>query len=90
VTAEREFLRTLEGGCQVPIGANATLHGDTLKLDGMVGSIDGKVIFRESLSGKSDEAESIGTRLANRLIELGARELLDQAREQMARITEVI
>lgn len=90
VTAEREFLRTLEGGCQVPIGANATLDGNTLKLDGMVGSIDGKEIFRESLSGKFDEAESIGIRLANRLIELGARELLDQAREQTARITEVI
>lgn len=40
--AERAFLRELEGGCQVPIGVNTVLDGDTLALTGMVASIDGK------------------------------------------------
>lgn len=87
-TAERAFLRKLEGGCQVPIGAITTLDSDTLRLDGMVGSIDGKVIFRESLNGGADEAESIGFQLADRLIEMGAGNLLDEIRGQAARSNE--
>src|SRR5207253_2238303 len=41
ITAERAFLRRLEGGCQVPIGAIATLQNHKLRLEGMVGSLDG-------------------------------------------------
>ena len=82
ITAERAFLRTLEGGCQVPIGAFATLDDDTVSLEGMVGSLDGAEIFRERISGKADVAESLGIELANALIKLGARELLDATREQ--------
>jgi hydroxymethylbilane synthase len=89
ITAERAFLRTLEGGCQVPIGAVATLDGNTLRLEGMVGGLDGKVIFRESLDGTTDEPEPVGLRLANRLIEMGARELLKQTREHAASRNEV-
>ena len=81
VTAERAFLRTLEGGCQVPIGALASMDGDVLSLEGMVGSLDGAIIFRERVSGKAD-AESLGVELANMLIKLGALDLLDAAREQ--------
>ena len=44
VTAERSFLRRLEGGCQVPIGAYATIDSGNLHLEGMVGSLDGSVI----------------------------------------------
>ena len=84
VTAERAFLRSLEGGCQVPIGAHATLVGDTVKLEGMVGSLDGTIAFREHISGGFGEAESLGTKLADSLIALGARELLDSTREQAA------
>jgi hydroxymethylbilane synthase len=68
----------------VPIGALAVLEGDSLKLDGMVGSLDGTVVFRESINGDMNEAESLGTRLADSLIEMGARELLDQTREKVA------
>lgn len=84
ITAERAFLRRLEGGCQVPIGAHARLDAETLTLEGMVGSLDGKVIFREQISGNPESAGSLGTELAEALIELGARELLDGAREQAA------
>ena len=84
ITAERAFLRRLEGGCQVPIGAYATLTGESVTLEGIVGSLDGNVVFRESLSGKAEDADSIGTKLADSLIALGARELLDSSREQAA------
>jgi hydroxymethylbilane synthase len=85
VTAERAFLRKLEGGCQVPIGALAALDGNVLKLEGMVGSLDGAVVFRESIMGDAAAAGSLGLQLADKLIEIGARELLDQTREQVFR-----
>lgn len=84
ITAERAFLRRLEGGCQVPIGAHATLDGDSVVLEGLVGSLDGTVIFRERISGKLADADSLGIKLAESLIALGARELLDRTREQVA------
>lgn len=82
ITAERAFLRRLEGGCQVPIGAHAVLEGETVTLDGMVGDLDGSVVFREQISGQADDAHLLGTKLADELIKLGARELLDSTREQ--------
>ena len=46
VTAERALLHRLEGGCQVPIAAHAVLDGDTLRLDGLVASVDGRRLDR--------------------------------------------
>ena len=84
ITAERAFLRRLEGGCQVPIGAHAVLDGDNVTLEGMVGSLDGAVVFREQIAGTDGDADSLGTRLADSLIKKGARELLEDSREQAA------
>jgi len=74
--AERAFLARLEGGCQVPIGAYATLDGDKLHLDGLVGSVDGKVLIRRQISGLRSEAASLGIQLADTILDLGAREIL--------------
>ena len=90
VRAERAFLRQLEGGCQVPIGGLATVEGDTLTLTGFVGSLDGAVSFRESVQGGKDSPEDIGVRLAEILIERGARELLDRARVEAAVTSEQV
>ena len=84
VTAERSFLRRLEGGCQVPIGAHATLGNEMVVLEGLVGSLDGKVIYRETIKGKPEEADQIGIRLAEILIEKGADRLLEESRDQPA------
>lgn len=89
IMAERAFLRRLEGGCQVPIGAHATLEADDVTLEGMVGSLDGTVVFRKRISGKAENAEFLGTKLADELIVLGARELLDNSREQAAANSQV-
>ncbi len=83
ITAERAFLRTLEGGCQVPIGANAVIQNDLIELKGMVGNLNGSVNLREKISGKKSEAESLGIKLAQSLIEKGANEILEQTREKV-------
>lgn len=75
--AERAFLRGIGGGCQFPIAAHATIAGDTLTLEGLVAKPDGSEILRDSVSGNTDQAEEIGSALAERLIERGAGELLN-------------
>lgn len=90
VTAERSFLRHLEGGCQVPIGAMATLVDENIRLEGMVGSLDGKVIYRDSLIGSAAEADVLGVKLAELLIAKGANELLEENRRQSEKATEAV
>ena len=74
--AERSFLRSLEGGCQVPIGVNTKIVADTLTLTGMVASLDGKQLVKNTVSGKARDAEKLGVALADRLRELGAGKIL--------------
>lgn len=80
VTAERSFLRVLEGGCQVPIGANARLLDGELVLDAFVGSLDGIACLRDRQKGSPDEAEAIGQMHAEAMMRMGANDLLSQAR----------
>ena len=74
--AERAFLRTLEGGCQVPIGVNSRFEGDELVLTGMVASLDGKQLIRDELRAPQEQAEDLGNRLAELLRSQGAGEIL--------------
>lgn len=83
--AERELLRELEGGCQVPIGANTSIEGETLTLVGMVASLDGQRLIRDTVSGNVDTAEALGRDLANRLKEQGAQEILAEIFAQIER-----
>ena len=75
-TAERSFLRELEGGCQVPIGVNTSIDGDTLTLKGMVASLDGKQLLKETISGSREDAPQLGIDLAEKLRNMGAGEIL--------------
>ncbi|MCX7822348.1 MAG: hydroxymethylbilane synthase [Syntrophobacterales bacterium] len=76
VQAERSFLRELEGGCQVPIGCHCFFENGSIKLKGMIASLDGSVILRDEVLGKPTEAEIIGNRLARRLLDRGGKEIL--------------
>jgi len=78
VSAERVFLKKLEGGCQVPIAAFARTVGITLQIDGLVGTIDGKRLVRHHVEGPIEEAESLGIKLAEVLLSQGAKEILDE------------
>lgn len=76
--AERALLRTLEGGCQVPIGVNTQLEADRLTLTGAVASVDGKRVVKDTVSGAASEAEQLGIELAQRLRQQGATEILEE------------
>jgi hydroxymethylbilane synthase len=75
-TAERAFLRSLGGGCQLPIAAYAVVRDKKIRLHGLVADTEGKQIVRDHISGPLDEAEQLGGRLAQRLLATGAAELL--------------
>ena len=78
VAAERAFLHRLEGGCQVPIAAYAVREGDEILLTGLVGSVDGKKIIKESDQGPAADAAQLGDALAARILEAGGREILEE------------
>lgn len=78
VLAERSLLRTLEGGCQVPIGAFAEVTSNGLYLDAMVGSLDGSLTFRKKVRGSKKDAEKIGKTLAKELLKAGADKILKE------------
>lgn len=78
VLAERALLRTLEGGCQVPIGALAEIKSNGLYLDALVGSIDGSLTFRKKIRGSANQPERLGKNLAKDLLKAGAKEILNE------------
>ncbi|HSK70756.1 MAG TPA: hydroxymethylbilane synthase [Pyrinomonadaceae bacterium] len=81
VSAERSFLRVLEGGCQVPIGAFASVVRDKIKLESFVGNFDGSVTLRDSIVGDGKAAGNLGRNLAERMIANGAGLILEEARK---------
>lgn len=79
VTAERSFLKLLQGGCQVPIGGYAKINPDNrLSLIGLVGSLDGKTIIKEIVSGEKSDAAFLGEALANVILERGGKAILEE------------
>ncbi|MBS4022146.1 MAG: hydroxymethylbilane synthase [Dethiobacter sp.] len=82
ITAERAFLRKLEGGCQVPIGAYGRLEGKELVLDGVVAGLDGSVVLRGKAAGDPALSAALGRQLAENLIERGAADILIKARQE--------
>jgi len=75
--AERAFLARLEGGCQVPIAAYATLDGDSLHLKGLVGAVDGSIVISREISGSRSDGASLGIQLADQILDAGARPILE-------------
>jgi len=78
ITGERAFLHRLEGGCQVPMAAYGTIKDAELTITGIVAEIDGSNIIKQIITGPVADAEKIGIELAERLIGLGAGEILDK------------
>ncbi|MHC5934050.1 hydroxymethylbilane synthase [Nostoc sp.] len=76
--AERSFLRSLEGGCQVPIGVNTEISGENLTLTGIVASVDGQKFVKDTVTGKANNAEALGIELAELLRQQGAQEILSE------------
>ncbi|MDG6282112.1 hydroxymethylbilane synthase [Glaesserella parasuis] len=76
VQAERAMNSRLQGGCQVPIGGFATLTGDEIELNALVGSLDGSTIVRASAKDNIKEAEKLGVEVAEALLAKGADHIL--------------
>ena len=76
VTAERALNRHLNGGCQVPIACYAVLEGEQLWLRGLVGQPDGALLLRAEGRAPKAEAEALGVRIAEELLQQGAGKIL--------------
>lgn len=82
VRAERAFLQKMEGGCQVPIAGYAYINeADEVVLTGLVASPDGNTIIKEQTVGQNPE--DIGVIVAERLIEKGGKDLIDQVKAEL-------
>jgi hydroxymethylbilane synthase len=81
VTAERTMLRELGGGCQIPVGAFATLENTEMFLTGAVFSPDGSAMIRYTATGEFTKPAELGRCVARVLLERGAREILDKSPE---------
>lgn len=78
--AERAFVDELEGGCQVPIGAYATLNdeGDELSVKGVVSSLDGKTVYQLDKQGSPMDAKNLGRELGKDILKMGADKILKE------------
>lgn len=80
--AERALLKYLEGGCQIPIGAFASLKDGKIKLSAMISNLDGTFLVRDSIEKEiGNNVEEVGFELAQRLLEQGGAKILDEIRK---------
>ncbi len=84
ITAERALLREVEGGCQVPVGANAQVMGDQLVLEAVIAALDGKRQVRATMDGPRAKPEALGIALGLELLARGGRAILDDVRSVKA------
>jgi len=83
VMGERAFLTRLEGGCQVPMAAHGKVEGNVFTIKGLVATLDGKTVIKDTLSGPADSSETIGLDLAERLISMGAQKIIESLIEDL-------
>lgn len=83
ILAERSFLRTLEGGCQVPVGCYSKINGNTITITGMVSELDGQTNIKDVIVAPLENTEQLGIDLANKLIEQGADEILNRIKDSL-------
>ncbi|WP_027963571.1 hydroxymethylbilane synthase [Halalkalibacillus halophilus] len=81
VAAERRFLSLLEGSCSVPIAGYAIKEGNEVVLTALVSSSDGKTVLQTTT--RNESALEAGNEAADQLIARGAKELVEQAKEEM-------
>lgn len=82
LAAERGFLRRLGSGCQLPVAALARLQGRVMTIEGMIASLDGRNLLRESQTAELDSAEAasnFGKMLATSLLERGGLDIMKEA-----------
>jgi hydroxymethylbilane synthase len=77
---ERAFLRTLQGGCSIPVFGLARLEGNIIHLTGGVLSLDGKTMIRDDIRGERKEPDKLGVELAEKILGMGGERILNEIR----------
>jgi hydroxymethylbilane synthase len=83
IMGERAFLNRLEGGCQVPIAAHGKIDNALFTICGLVATVDGKTLIKETFSGPEGSAETIGVELADHLVSLGAKTIMEHLKSDL-------
>lgn len=83
VEIERNFLRTLEGGCTAPIGAIAVFEENKIKFSGRLNSLDGSKTISVVEEFEYDESENYGKKFAEFVLENGGKEMMDEIKKQI-------
>lgn len=78
VEAERSFLKSLEGGCQVPIAAYSKLQDNTVILEGLVAEPNAGTVIRKTLRDTAENRIRLGENLAKEILKSGAKEILER------------
>ncbi len=78
IKAERSFLRIMEGGCQVPLGAYATINQGKLTLTGFISDLEGERFYRDIIEGEPSSSEKLGELLAKKLLSMGGENILKE------------
>ncbi len=81
ILAERSFLAVLEGGCQVPMAAYAEQINSTLRLHGLVASLDGRQCIRHLQEGDTNDPETLGREVAEKILTDGGEEIIQALKE---------
>jgi len=83
VLGERAFLCRLEGGCQIPIAAHGKIENNIFTLTGLVATVDGTSIIRDTMSGHEEDSERLGIKLAESLLSMGAGTILENLKDNI-------
>jgi len=86
ISAERSFLRRMHGGCRIPFGAYGFIDNNILTLEGLISNLDGTQIIKRKVRGKSEEAELVGIKLAEGILNAGGEEILEELLDEISRI----
>ncbi len=81
VSAERTFLRMLEGGCQVPIGCFTQLKNNDFRIKGFVSNLDSTLVLKDELHGQAEKGIELASKLADSFIRQGSKEILEEVRK---------
>jgi len=81
--AERAYLKTMDGGCSIPVFGLATLTDDGIYIKGGIISLDGKQRILKEKSGPVEEAEHLGIQLANEVLSSGGKEILEEIKTKL-------
>tara|TARA_B100000686_G_scaffold298423_1_gene331424 strand:+ start:1914 stop:2843 length:930 start_codon:yes stop_codon:yes gene_type:complete len=76
--AERALVRQLQGGCNVPIGAFATLDEEQITLKGLVASLDGKILYKKEMTDIKTNAIALGRKIGDELIAMGGDRIMKE------------